>query len=123
MKKNKHDFRDILFVILLITSFFFLINPFGIIMTNDLEMLVLGVMSLIVVAILVFMWKEDPVDEREEIHLLVAGRVSFFSTASILLVVLIVQTLQHNVDEWIPIILFVLLSSKILSVVYLKYKK
>jgi hypothetical protein len=92
-------------------------------MTNDLEMLVLGVMSLIVVAILVFMWKEDPVDEREEIHLLVAGRVSFFSTASILLVVLIVQTLQHNVDEWIPIILFVLLSSKILSVVYLKYKK
>lgn len=123
MKKDKQYIKDFVFLILLIISFFFLTNPFNLIMTGEIEMVILAFVSLFIITILIFLWKEDPIDEREENHLLIAGRISFFSTAVILLTAIIIQTLQHNLDLWIPLSLCVLLSSKILTVLYLKYKK
>ncbi len=114
MKKNNQNIKDLLFLILLVISFFFLINPLGIIMTTDFEMALLALVSLVVISVLIFAWKENPIDEREETHLLIASRLSFFASAIILLVAIIVQTLQHRIDVWIPIVLFVHLSSKIL---------
>ena len=123
MKKNNQNIKDLLFLILLVISFFFLINPLGIIMTTDFEMALLALVSLVVISVLIIAWKENPIDEREETHLLIASRLSFFASAIILLVAIIVQTLQHRIDVWIPIVLFVHLSSKIFAIFYLKYKK
>jgi len=123
MKKNREHFKDLISIILLIGSSFLLINPFGIIMTDQLQMAILALASIVVITFLIFIWKEDPKDEREEAYLVVSSRISFFSVAIVLLVALVVQTLQHMVDIWVTLALFTLLLSKIFSIIYLKNKK
>jgi len=123
MKKIKENLKDLVSIILLIGSFFLLINPFGLIMTDQFQMLILALTSIIVITILIFLWKENPKDEREEAYLIVSSRISFFSVAIILLVALVVQALQHMIDLWIALSLITLVMSKILALAYLKSRK
>ncbi len=123
MKKIKENLKDLVSIILLIGSFFLLINPFGLIMTDQFQMLMLALTSIIVITILIFLWKENPKDEREEAYLIVSSRISFFSVAIILLVALVVQALQHMIDLWIALSLITLVMSKILALAYLKSRK
>jgi len=123
MKKNKENLKDLILITLLIGSSFLLINPFGLIMTDQLQMVILALASIIVITFLIFIWKENPRDEREEAYLIVSSRISFFSVAIVLLIALVVQTLQHMADVWVTLALFTLLLSKIFSIIYMKCRK
>lgn len=123
MKKNKEYLKDFILIIVLIIASFLLVNPFGLIMTDELQMVVLALTCIVVITILIFLWKENPTDEREETYLLISNRIAFFAVSITLLIALIVQVFQHRIDEWIAISLCILLLSKILSIIYLKNKK
>lgn len=123
MKDKIKNIKDILFLLLLIISTLLLLNPLNIIMTDSISMISIGIISLIVIAVLIFTWKENPKDEREELHLYIASRISFFLVTTLLLVALIVQTFNHNIDPWIPLSLCILLISKIIIIFYLRIKK
>ena len=66
--------------------------------------------SLLLTLIVVFLifasvvWKEQARDEREELHMLKAGRFSFLSGALILVIGIINQSMHNEVDAWLVLL-------------------
>lgn len=70
-----------------------------------------------------FIWKEKGHDEREHLHTLTAGRVSFLIGSGILVTAIVVQSFQHNIDPWLIYALSGMVLSKLLTHLYQEYKK
>ena len=69
-----------------------------------------------------FVLKEKSKDEREELHILKAGRISYLSGVGILVIGIILQALKHEVDPWLVIAICVMVLSKIFSRIYSRFK-
>lgn len=63
-------------------------------------------------------WKEKSADERENLHRLNAGRVSFLFGSSVLVLGILSQSLTHNVDPWLIYTLVIMILVKIISRIY-----
>ncbi len=61
----------------------------------------------------VFIWHEQPKDEREEQQRLFAGRVSFLAGVALLVGGIIVQTIQHRLDSWLLVTLVGMVVAKL----------
>ncbi len=94
------------------------LNPGHLTMPDTINsLLILG----FIVAFLVFaafVLKERPSDEREEMHILKAGRNSYLSGVGILVLGIIFQALKHEVDPWLVYAVCVMVLSKIISRIY-----
>jgi len=94
------------------------LNPTHLTMPDTIQsMLILG----LIIAFLVFsayLLKEKSSDERELIHILKAGRVSYLVGVGTLVIGLIVQATMHEVDKWLVIVLCAMVFSKLISRIY-----
>jgi cobalamin synthase len=82
-------------------------------------------MSLVLLAFIVafillagIIWKETTGDEREQLHRQVAGRISFLVGTGLLVTGIIVQTLQHQLDPWLLIVLCGMVITKLIARLY-----
>lgn len=98
------------------------LNPGNLSMPNSIHsMLILG----LIVAFLTFaayILREKSVDERESIHILTAGRISYLVGVTVLTIGVIIQTLDHKIDAWLVIALCAMVFSKLLSRIYSHYR-
>ena len=67
-------------------------------------------------------WREKAHDERENLHKLFAGRISFLVGSVILVLGIIVQAYHHNVDPWLIYTLGGMILSKLFIHLYQRYK-
>lgn len=108
------------FVILGITILFF--NPGHLLMPESVvSMLTIG----LIVAFLTFaafLLKEKASDEREAVHILAAGRISYLVGVGVLILAIIMQTAKHEIDPWLIIVLCAMIFSKLLSRIYTRLK-
>lgn len=84
-------------------------------------MLLLG----LIVSFLVFsaaIWKESPADERENLHRLNAGRISFLVGSVVLVVGIVSQARSHNIDPWLIWALIAMVGSKLVSRIISQWK-
>lgn len=94
----------------------------------DFFMLGMDAMLLIVifaVAMLVFgslIWLEGGGDEREVLHRASVARLAYLAGASILAVGIVIQTLNHTLDPWLPASLGVMVLSKVVAHIYYELK-
>lgn len=108
----------------LITSLILIIILFLFIAPTSLSMPAsLGPMLTVflILAFLVFaalIWKEQSADERENLHRLNAGRVSFLFGSAVLVLGILIQSLSHNVDPWLIYTLVTMILVKIISRIY-----
>lgn len=70
-----------------------------------------------------FFWKEQAGDEREHLHRLFAGRVSFFIGTAVLVVGIFFQSLSHNIDPWLIYALIGMIVGKLLTRLYSEWKQ
>jgi len=85
------------------------------------SMLVVGM----IVAFLTFaavIFKEKSSDERETIHILTAGRISYLVGVAVLVIGIVVQGVSHNIDPWLVIALCAMVFFKLLSRMYSRLK-
>lgn len=66
--------------------------------------------------------KEKASDERESIHILTAGRLSYLVGVGTLIIGIIVQGIQHNIDPWLVYTLCAMVFSKLISRIYSQFK-
>lgn len=108
------------FIILGITIFF--LNPGHLLMPESLvAMLTIG----LIVAFLTFaafLLKEKASDEREAVHILTAGRISYLVGVGVLILGIVMQTARHEIDPWLIIVLCTMILSKLLSRIYARLK-
>ena len=69
-----------------------------------------------------FILKETSSDERESLHILSAGRISYLVGVASLIIGIIIQTLSHEIDPWLVIALCAMVFSKLLSRIYSHFK-
>lgn len=67
---------------------------------------------LLFIALSIFIIREKPSDEREETHLLFAGRAAYLAGMAVMLVGVIVQSFNHMIDVWLICALLVMLLVK-----------
>ena len=98
------------------------LNPGHLSMPDSMiSMLIVG----IIVAFLTFaafILKEKSSDEREVIHILTAGRISYLVGVGALIAGIIIQGLNHEIDPWLVIVLCAMVFSKLLSRIYSRLK-
>ena len=107
-------------IILVITIIF--LNPTHLTMPESVvSMLTIGLI-LAFLAFSALILREHTTDERESMHRLVSGRISYLAGVGVLIIGIIVQATMHEIDKWLVISLCVMVLSKILSRIYSQYK-
>lgn len=98
------------------------LNPGNLTMPDSMiSMLIIG----LIVSFLTFsayLLREKSSDEREAIHILTAGRISYLVGVGTLILGIILQTLNHDIDPWLVIALCVMVFSKLLSRIYSHFR-
>ena len=113
MKTFKKRSSEWLLALAVLISLGLLINPFGIIMTDAYILTSLMLLSVAIIAFGIFFWRETYRDEREQLHGLQAGRLSYLAGGGIIVVAIVYQTVTHTLDVWLVIALAVMVSTKL----------
>ena len=89
----------------------------------------MSVQSTLILALLLafirfaaFIFKEKSSDEREDVHVQKAGRISYLVGVGVLVVGLIYQALNHEIDSWLVFALCAMVFSKIIFRIYSNFK-
>ncbi len=115
--------REILLTAVLAVLVLALINPFHVLMSSMIHMVILGLLIAGTGLFVGLVVHEKVLDERENGHRDAAGRIGY--TAGIILVTIgiFVQTLKGMNDPWLLLVLLGMVLSKIISRILLrKYK-
>ena len=108
-------------VAILIIALIFL-NPGDLSMPENVNsMLMLG-MIVAFLAFGAFILREKSLDERESVHVLTAGRISYLVGVGILIVGIVIQTLSHEIDPWLIYALCAMVFAKLIFRIYSRFK-
>ena len=100
-----------------------LASPIDLLMPTNTSVMLIGALVLVFLIFSTIVWKEKAADERENLHRLQAGRISFLIGSSILVLGIIVQSLRHDIDIWLILGLLGMVITKILSRIYSQIKQ
>lgn len=85
-------------------------------MSDATQMTLLGLFTLAVLAYSALIFRENPADERENELSLIAGKYAYVVGSTVLSIGIVVQTIAHDIDPWLLIVLASMVVSK--SLVY-----
>ena len=91
-------------------------------MSNQLLMLINVLLVAVVVVFATFVWREQARDEREQFHRQMASRVAYLAGVSVLVIGVVVEGLEHRVDQWLIITLCAMVLAKIGGLIYSQLK-
>ena len=100
-----------------------LLNPFGVWMPNMFAMSITLLLLVIFSIFVGLVWKETPRDERENSHRMTAGRMAYIIGTAVIVLGIMVQSLRHTIDPWLVLSLTAMITSKYITLGYMKIKK
>ncbi|MBA3679234.1 hypothetical protein H0W80_03555 [Candidatus Saccharibacteria bacterium] len=113
MKKYK-SLLDVILLLGLGVITLLALAPHTIIMPTSLQMLLLAVVIVLISGFLIFLWREQPNDERELQNQALASRWAYLVGSVVLILALVYQSLKHGLDPAIPIALIAMIATKII---------
>lgn len=102
---------SVLFVLLLL----FFLDPLMVLMPSQALYLLMAGAVVLFVLFAGLVWRERPLDERDELHLMLAGRIGYLSGTVVLLVGVLVQSTSGHVDPWLVLALGAMIIGKLLG--------
>lgn len=113
MKKYK-QLLDIILLLGLTIIALLAIAPKTFVMPSSLQMLILAIVLGLIATFLVFLWREQPEDEREMQNQALASRSAYIVGSLVLISALIIQSLSHDLDPAVPVALLAMIATKII---------
>ncbi|MEP7162267.1 MAG: hypothetical protein ABI747_00675 [Candidatus Moraniibacteriota bacterium] len=101
------------FVLILLLLLLALVNPFSLWMPEQFEMICTGLVLIFFILFTVYLLREKPRDEREELHHFIAARLAYLVGAGVLVVGIVIQTFMHHLTFWLPLALGGMLLGKL----------
>lgn len=114
MKLSKQTVSEWLLGVIIIIGLALLINPFGILMTSAFNLSLIMIVAVAVISFAVFLWREQPRDEREALYGLRAGHISYFAGGIVLVIAIVTEAIQHRLDRWLAITLGSMVFAKLI---------
>lgn len=106
----------------IVVALILLLNPYDFLMTSAFTLTLIMVLAVAMIAFGVFIWREQPRDEREALHGLQAGRISYFAGAAVLVLAIIIEVVQHRLDVWLAIALGAMVLVKLTVSTWNRYR-
>ncbi len=98
------------------------LNPGHLTMPDTMvSMLIIGII-IAFLTFAAFLFRERSSDERESVHILTAGRISYLVGVGTLITGIILQALKHEIDPWLVIVLCSMIVAKLTSRIYSQIK-
>lgn len=97
---------------------FLFLNPGHLTMPDTMVSMLIVVLIVSFLTFSAFLFREKASDEREVVHVLTAGRISYLVGVGTLVVGIILQAVKHEIDSWLVIALCAMVFSKLLSRIY-----
>lgn len=119
----KNKILHIILAIFLVVLLVLLSDPFMIWMPMGAQMIALACIASLVAIWAGLVMYEKTNDEREVIHKMYAGRVSYISGIVVLTTAVVYQGLKGDIDPWISVALAVMVLSKLISRLHSEYYK
>lgn len=114
---------DAVVIAVMLILLFSLVNPFDWFMFSRVAMIALAVFICFFAIFIAAFWNEHPRDERDALHMMFSGRVAFLVGTTVTAVGIIVQSIQHTLQPWLPFILCSMVLSKYVARVYAQRRK
>ena len=114
MNKLAHA-ADSLVAIPLVILLVWFVNPLHLWMTDAFHMTLLGLIVAAFAVFLIFLWKESPADERDQLHRFIAARFAYATAGILLLFGTVVQAFAHDIDPWLPLVLAGMVLAKVIG--------
>ncbi len=99
------------------------LNPFGLWMPSQVVYMMLAGLVIVFAMFVSFLWKERVQDEREELHIHMAGRIGYIAGISVLVLAITVESITSHPDPWLIIVLGAMVLGKIVGLLYGKMNK
>lgn len=108
--------------VVLIIILFLVTNSKMLFMPKNTDMMLLLVFIISFLIFSAAIWKETPQDERENLHRLNAGRISFLVGSVVLAVGILSQAGAHKIDPWLVWALIAMVGSKLISRIFSQWR-
>lgn len=118
----KIDIAETISAVVLIVVLFLVTNSEALLMPKTSDMMLLLALIVSFLAFSATIWKERAADERENLHRLNAGRISFLVGSLILVLGILSQAAGHNIDPWLVYALIAMVGSKLLSRIFSEWR-
>lgn len=115
-----NEFVTSLILIVILAAF---LAPTHLLMPMDFDKMLVVLLIILFLSFSAVIWKENSLDERENLHRLNAGRLSFLVGSGLLVVAIILQSLKHHIDPWLIYILIAMVLTKVASRIYSNFKQ
>ncbi len=113
---------EIIVALVLVIILFVKADPFHWLMPDAVQMIVLCVLAAVFALYAGLIFREKPADERESLHLYKASRIAYLAGTIALTVVIVVQDILHQLDIWLVAVLGVMIVTKLVVLLYSRYK-
>lgn len=98
------------------------LNPGHLTMPDNMVSMLIVALIIAFLTFAAYLLRERSSDERDAIHILTAGRISYLVGVAALILGIIFQGVQHEIDPWLVIALCAMIFSKLLSRIYSHFK-
>ena len=115
---NKSTLLEVILVTVLVLLLATLIDPFNIAMGSMLYMSVIGMITAVYFVVVFFIWGEKPHDEREYEHRFASSRAAYLAGSAVLILGIILQSLTHGINPWLPSTLAAMFVAKLVTRIY-----
>lgn len=106
-------YKEILVSATLVILLVAILNPLHLWMPDMVHMMMLAAALIIFAVFAAFILRERATDEREGVHKMHAGRIAFLCGAAVLIVGIVYQSYIGQLDNWLVVVLVVMVISKI----------
>ncbi len=110
--------KEIITGIVLIVLVFFVLNPFHSYMPDPVAMMALFLSVVVFGFFASFVLRENPRDERENLHRMFAGRTAFLAGSFVLMLGILLQALHHAIDAWLVYAFAAMIAGKIIGLLW-----
>ena len=118
----KDFLSEIVIAVVMVLLLFVLINPTNIFMTTAAEMTILVGLVLLFGLFTLFVWREKIQDERDAMLRMMADRIGFLAGSVALMAGIVIESLRHQLSDWLLIALASMIIAKIIGIVYGKIR-
>lgn len=119
----KNNFiAEIIISVILLSFLIVLLNPTNLFMTDATIMMILVFALIFFSLFAIVIFKEKSHDERESLHLMIAGRFAYLAGALTLIIGITIGELTHNLNPWLIYSLSAMIFAKIIGLIYAKLK-
>lgn len=113
MKKIRKVSHETIIATLLVLVLAGLLNPLGILMLSQIQMMLVAVLAVLFFGFAGLIWKEKSADEREEVFKNRAGSYGYLAGLAVGVCGVVYQSFQHNIDPWLVYVLGAMILGKL----------